>query len=208
MTGRQPCLSLDTFLFYFILSPPPLVTASTARCASVDCSHSPSLESSLETGFVHRQPKDPCLDRRPRPNTDGCLHPRNSHRPATAAIPPSPLALQLVRRPSLSLSLSHTLPLSLYKCIFSSLYPLLSSPPPSPRAASLVLRTSLRSLQHNQRPQPTMSESDSFLRRRGIDSLREVRLSDVKNALSLLFMAVWSKTSRRMRAFGVFVLLL
>ncbi|CAK7205552.1 hypothetical protein SEUCBS139899_008329 [Sporothrix eucalyptigena] len=52
-----------------------------------------------------------------------------------------------------------------------------------------------------------MSESDSFLRRRGIDSLREVRFSDIKNAVSLLSMAVWTKTSRRMRLFGAFVLL-
>ncbi|CAK7230134.1 hypothetical protein SCUCBS95973_007469 [Sporothrix curviconia] len=52
-----------------------------------------------------------------------------------------------------------------------------------------------------------MSESDSFLRRRGIDSLREVRFSDIKNAASLLSMAVWSRTSRRMRLFAVFVLL-
>ncbi|CAK7218743.1 hypothetical protein SBRCBS47491_003614 [Sporothrix bragantina] len=52
-----------------------------------------------------------------------------------------------------------------------------------------------------------MSESESFLRRRGIDSLREVRFSDIKNAVGMLSMAVWSKTSRRMRLFGVFVLL-
>ncbi|ERT01532.1 uncharacterized protein SPSK_07560 [Sporothrix schenckii 1099-18] len=52
-----------------------------------------------------------------------------------------------------------------------------------------------------------MSQSDSFLRRRGIDSLREVRFSDIKNAVSLLTMSVWTKTSRRMRLLGAFVIL-
>ncbi|CAK7262508.1 hypothetical protein SEPCBS57363_000097 [Sporothrix epigloea] len=52
-----------------------------------------------------------------------------------------------------------------------------------------------------------MSESDSFLRRRDVDSLRNVRFSDITHTVGLISMALWTKTSRRMRLFGVFVLL-
>ncbi len=52
------------------------------------------------------------------------------------------------------------------------------------------------------------SESEPFMQRRGIDSLRELDLGDVKQAVKMFFLAVWAKMPRRVRLFSLLVLLL
>lgn len=49
------------------------------------------------------------------------------------------------------------------------------------------------------------AESEPFMERRGVDSLREAGVGDLVKAVAMLGMAVWTKTSRRMRLLALFV---
>ena len=49
------------------------------------------------------------------------------------------------------------------------------------------------------------TESEPFMERRGVDSLREAGVGDLVKAVAMLAMAVWTKTSRRMRMLALFV---